>query len=153
MSILIVLRLRGEINRRTKVREILRRLNLPSKYSATLVNDSPSMLGMLETASNSIAWFKADKELLLKLLHARGRATGSKALTDEVLKKIGLDIEKTVDDLISEKIKFSDIKTIKPFFRLAPPKGGFKASLRKNFGSGGLLGENPDLPKLIERML
>ena len=40
-----------------------------------------------------------------------------------------------------------------PYFALAPPKGGFKRSTRRQFREGGTLGPNPELPTVVKRMI
>jgi len=43
---------------------------------------------------------------------------------------------------------------VKPVFRLHPPRGGFKGSIRKPYGAGGELGyRGAAINELIRRML
>ncbi|MCL4518008.1 MAG: hypothetical protein M1587_02295 [Thaumarchaeota archaeon] len=42
---------------------------------------------------------------------------------------------------------------MRQFFRLNSPKGGFKRSIRRPFKAGGILGENPELGKIVEKMI
>jgi len=46
-----------------------------------------------------------------------------------------------------------EVKGIKPFFALSPPKGGFKRSTRRMYAQGGVLGENPELLSIVEKMI
>jgi large subunit ribosomal protein L30 len=40
-----------------------------------------------------------------------------------------------------------------PYFRLAPPRGGFKRSMRRQFTEKGILGNNPKLEEIVRRMI
>ncbi|MEM2203989.1 MAG: 50S ribosomal protein L30, partial [Sulfolobales archaeon] len=43
---------------------------------------------------------------------------------------------------------------VKPVFRLHPPSGGFKGSIKKPYGNGGELGyRGQDINDLIRRMI
>jgi large subunit ribosomal protein L30 len=63
------------------------------------------------------------------------------------------NIDGLVRGIVEEKVKLSDIKKIKPFFRLSPPRGGFKRKTKRQYSNGGVLGKNTELPDLIRRML
>ena len=45
------------------------------------------------------------------------------------------------------------LNNLKPHISFPPPKGGFKRSTRRLYTQGGILGENPDLTNIVERML
>jgi large subunit ribosomal protein L30 len=55
--------------------------------------------------------------------------------------------------MVKGELRLSAIEGVRPFFRLAPPKGGFKASLRKQFSEKGVMGSNAHLPDLVRRMI
>ncbi len=153
MSLLLVLRMKGEINRRSAVEEALKRLNLPFKFSATLVQDDRTTMGMLRASATALSWCKVDRELLLKLIRNRARVAGYRPLSEDSLKPSGLDFGTLADKLLSGEVAWSRVDGVKPFFRLAPPRGGFPRPSNRSYGSGGLLAGNPELPKLVERMI
>ncbi|MEM3510479.1 MAG: 50S ribosomal protein L30, partial [Nitrososphaerales archaeon] len=71
----------------------------------------------------------------------------------DVVKELGFDdFSSLAASLAQCKISLSKLKPIKPFFALHPPRGGFPASSRRLY-KDGILGENPELPKLIASML
>ena len=49
-------------------------------------------------------------------------------------------MKKLTAALMEGKIKLKDIYKIKPIFRLHPPRGGFRGSIKKSYNSGGVLG-------------
>ena len=53
----------------------------------------------------------------------------------------------------SGETALKSIEGLKPFFRLSPPKGGYKVSTRRSSGQGGILGQYSNLLTLTERML
>jgi large subunit ribosomal protein L30 len=63
------------------------------------------------------------------------------------------NIEGLVTAIVEDKVKISELKNIKPFFRLNPPKGGFRRKTKKAYFDGGILGKNKELPDLVRRML
>ena len=52
--------------------------------------------------------------------------------------------------LVEKRSKKDKEGNMKPFFRLHPPRGGAKTKLHY---PKGILGENKDMEKLLERML
>ena len=60
------------------------------------------------------------------------------------------------DEMVKKLIKKRGEKDkngkLKPFFRLHPPRGGFKKSTKQLYPKG-ILGEYKDISKLLERML
>ena len=73
---------------------------------------------------------------------------GSVPLSDaNVPGKFG-NIENLVRGIVENKVKLSDLKTMKPFFKLSPSKGGFKRKSKKQYTDGGILGSNKNIPEL-----
>lgn len=62
-------------------------------------------------------------------------------------------IDELVNVIVNDKIKFSDQNSIKPWFSLNPPKGGFKRKSKKQFSDGGILGNNKELLEIVKRMV
>jgi hypothetical protein len=77
--------------------------------------------------------------MIKKLIEKRG----------ETLEGKKIDIKKI--DKILEDIK-NNKWTIKRFFRLHPPIGGFKKSTKTGYPNG-VLGKNKEIEKLMEKML
>jgi large subunit ribosomal protein L30 len=150
----IVVNLRGRINATERVKRTLRMLNIPKKHMATIVPNSASYIGMLNKVRQRVAWCEANIEMVKMLLEKRGRKLGDKRLTEEDVKALGFNsFEDFAKALVEDKVRLKDFEQLKPFFRLSPPRKGFLRSTRREHPQGGVLGYNPELPKLIERMV
>ena len=96
---------------------------------------------MLQVLNNVVTWGEIDEATLAKLIEKRGYVTGGKRITLDYLKNIGYEsFEDLARDLITGKKKIDEIPGLKPVFRLRPPKGGFKGTIKKHFREGGETG-------------
>jgi len=154
LALLLVLNLHGAINSSGPVREALEELKVVRRFSASVVPGDASTLGTLKLCKDRVAWAPIDADLLATLLKKRGMVSATKALDSASLKKMGY---KSYEDLAAKMVKgdirLSAVEGLRPFFRLAPPRGGFKRSMRRAFSEEGLLGSNPKLSELVRRML
>ncbi|MEM4719648.1 MAG: 50S ribosomal protein L30 [Candidatus Pacearchaeota archaeon] len=141
-----VIRIRGLVNVRKKIRDTLNLLRLRKKFSCVLVDDTPEIMGMLKKVQNYVAYGKIDEETLKMLILKRGKKPGNKKI-DIAGKKLD-DFSK---DFLQGKKKLQDLR-LKPFFRLHPPRKGFKKSIKLLYPKG-VLGHNPGINELIKRML
>lgn len=154
MGLLLVVRIKGDVNLPAKVRDTLIRLNLRRKYNATLVRDTPVVRGMLQRAKDWVAWSEVDKELVVKLLKERGRRTGWRPLTEDYIKELGFSsFEDLAERLCRGEVSLNKLKGVKPYFALSPPRKGFPKTIKRGYKEGGVLGENPKLPEIVERMI
>ncbi len=160
-----IIRIRGRVGVPPDVKKTLANLRLHRKFHLVLYPSTlPGLEGMLQKVKDWVTWGEIDRETLIELLRRRGRIPGDKPLTDEyVREKLGLKggIEELADKLLRGEImlhKLYDRKRkvwiIKPVFRLHPPRGGFKGSIKKPYGAGGELGyRGYAINELIRRML
>jgi len=151
---LAVVRIRGISDIWYEIKDTLRMLNLPRNCYATLIDDRPSYVGMLRKAQNYITWGEASRETVLLLLTKRGRTLGDKPLTDEYARSIGYNsLEELADAIYNLEVEFNKLPKIKPFFRLHPPRGGYKGSVKKSYRAGGATGYRGEaINDLIKRM-
>lgn len=148
-----MIRIKGLVNIPYWALTTLTNLNLNKKFNATLVPENLQTLGMLRKVKDSISWYKADKEIIKDLLEKRGKKDGYKSITiNDLPEKFGT-FDDIADALSSDTIKLSDLESIKPWFTLNPPKGGFKRKTKKQYSQGGILGENKELISIIRRMM
>ena len=154
MTLLAVIRIRGRVDVPPDVKKTLELLRLHKKFHAVLVDDRPSYLGMLRKIQDYVTWGEIDKETLALLLRRRGRLEGGARLTDEYVRKYGFpSIDELAKALVEDKAKLTDVPKLKPVFRLAPPSGGFKGTIKRHYGDGGELGyRGPAINELIRRM-
>ncbi len=139
----VVVRVRGSVNVTRDVSATLRKLRLLRVNSSTLVRLTPPVEGMLRRVKEHVFWGRVDKNTLRLLLLKRGRLPGDRRLSDENVSKYTRF--RTLDELV-EAVWLSSspaeaIKPVKPVFRLTPPKGGFKRSVKKPVKKGGILGD------------
>ena len=153
----LIIRIKGEPDASPDVRKTLENLRLLRRYAAALYPaDLPGLEGMLRKAQAWITWGEINKETLAKLLEARGRAPGDRRLTKEYIKeKFGVEsFEELAEKIMNGEIVFHKQNAIKPFFRLHPPRGGFKKSTKKPYGAGGEAGYRGEaINELVLRML
>lgn len=154
MSPILVVNIHGMINARHDIRRALSELKVEKKFTASIVKDEPSTIGMLKLCKDYVAWSNIDIELLSLLLKERGKVSERKRLDEQYLKRLGFNsYDELAEKIVRENMKLSSIDGIRPFFKLSPPKGGFKRSTRRQFNQGGVLGENPKLGELVRRMI
>ncbi|MCL4343981.1 MAG: uL30 family ribosomal protein [Nitrososphaerota archaeon] len=124
MAMLLVIRVKGEINVRDKVEETLTLMNLKRKYNATILNDNDAVRGMLQKAKDCIVWSKIDVPTTARLIEARGKVSGWKKLSIDYLKNHNLSgFDELAERMEKGEIGLKDIGA-KPYFALPPPRGG-----------------------------
>ena len=159
MPLYAVIRIRGMSGIHPDVERTLYLLRLRQKYAAAIYHSSlPGIWGMLKRVENWATFGEVDKPTLVELIRVRGRLLGDKPITDEWVKaSLGLSgVEELADKLLSGEVHYHKLKRlgVKPFFRLHPPRGGFKGSIKRPYGDGGELGyRGSAINELIRRML
>jgi large subunit ribosomal protein L30 len=124
-----VVLVRSFIGARHDVKKTLISLRLHRKNACIVRKDTPELRGMLTRAKDFITWGEIDNETYDLLSEKRGKEN------------------------LSEKDK--DKGSLKPFFRLNPPKKGFgRKGIKISFSVGGGLGYRKDkMNDLIMRMI
>jgi len=154
----IVVRIRGSAGRDQKVLDTLRMLNLSKPNRATIVRATPSIEGMLRKVEHMITRGPADVATVEYLLKKRGRIIGDKPLTEEYLKENTpyKSFRELAEALVNGEVTMRKLRReykIKPFFRLHPPRKGFKRTVKRHRrykGAYGYRGEN--IRDLVLRM-
>lgn len=138
---LLVIRIRGTINVSKREEDTLKMLRVDRNNYATIIDDRPDYKGMLQKAKDWITWGEPSVETVKTMLEKRGKAPGDVKLTEEYVKELGF---KGFDDLAEKLVKcevsINQIEGLKPFFRLHPPKKGFKKSVKRPYRNKGELG-------------
>lgn len=152
---LAVIRVRGLSDVPGDVKDTLKMLRLNRNCHATLVDDRPSIIGMLRKAQNFITWGEINLETLIELLKKRGRLIGNKPITDEYAKKLGYgNVEELAKAIYNLEVEFHKLPRIKPVFRLHPPSGGYKGKIKRSFVEGGVTGYRGEaINDLLKRMI
>jgi len=152
---LAVIRVRGVSDIRREIKETMNMLRLQRNCHATLLDDRPAYLGMLQKAQNYLTWGEISKETLTLLLTKRGRLVGNRKLTDEYAQKIGRkSLNDLAEALVRGEVEFHDLPSMKPVFRLHPPSQGFKGKVKRSYASEGVTGYRGEaINKLLEKMI
>ena len=85
----LVIRVRGTINIKPKIKETLNYLNLTRVNHAVIVPETDTYKGMLQKAKDYVTWGEAKPEVLAKLIKFRGKLTGDIPITDKYIKGMG----------------------------------------------------------------
>ncbi len=152
---LAVVRIRGSVDMRRKVSEILRMLNLSRPNHCVIIGDSKSQRGMLQEVKEKITWGEIDPKILEKLLRERGRIEGGTKLTDELVDDSTSyeTIGGLAEAVCAGEESLDIIPDLKKVFRLRPPKKGFKP-VNRAVSEGGALGYRGEgINELLLRMI
>lgn len=156
----LVIRLRGRVDVRPEVEKTLSLLRLRRRFAASIYHSSlPGLEGMLQAVRDWATWGEIERDTLIQLIRVKGRLVGDEPITDEwVQKSLGLPggIPELADKLLSGEIMYHRLegRGVKPFFRLHPPRGGFKGSIKRHYGDGGELGyRGAAINELVKRMI
>ncbi len=144
MAKLAVVRIRGSVRGMKDADETMRMLGITRIHHCVVVDDTPSVKGMLQKAKDYISWGEIKPDVLEHLLRKRGRLVGDKKLDESVVKASGFSsIKDFAEAIFSGKAKISSVSGLKKVFRLSPPSGGFKSTKRafKDLGDLGYRGE------------
>jgi large subunit ribosomal protein L30 len=137
----VVIRLRGRVGLPPDIKLTLHSLRLTRRNHCTIVEATPSIEGMLKKVAGYITYGEISEEALAALLEKRGRLRGDERLTLDDIKKLGFESFRDLAKAILEgKASLRGIPCLKPVFRLHPPSGGFRGSIKKPSEQGGELG-------------
>ena len=159
VSAYIVVRIKGLADVPHWANTTLRLLKLERKYRATIIPAKENTLGMLKKVQHYIAWKEIDSGLAKELLDKKARKSGYQKISTEDLsnfdnKEIKFNsIDELASSLAEGKVQMSKLKPLKPWFALAPPRGGFKRSTKRLYGQKGILGHNNELDNIIRNMI
>jgi large subunit ribosomal protein L30 len=151
---LLAIRIRGTINCPKRIEDTLRMLRIDRNNYATFLDDRPDYTGMLLKAKDWITWGEPDVETIKMILNKRAEIPGGVKMTESHIQELGFDnIEKLAESIRSCEVELNKLEGIKPFFRLHPPKKGFKRSVKRPYNNKGELGYRGDaINELARRM-
>lgn len=155
MGKLAVIRVRGDVDVREEVKDVLHMLCLTRPNHCTLVDDDPSQSGMLQKVKEMVTWGPIKPEVLEELLRKRGELVGGKSVTNEVIKKSSSykTVEEFAEAVCEGDGELSEVEQLKKVLRLPPPKKGYNPT-RRSFQHGGAVGNRgEEINDLISRMM
>lgn len=140
---LFVVRVRGRIRLRKEVKDTLTMLHLYKANYCTLVENTPTMRGMIEKVKDYTTWGDAEEACIEELFAKRGSIYHG-PLTDAKKK-------------ITYKGRWIEHKGNKynKYFKLNPPRQGYgREGIKKIFAKKGALGNRGNkINDLVKRML
>lgn len=151
---LLAIRIRGTINVPKRVKDTLLMLRIERNNYATLLDNRPDYQGMLQKVKDYVTWGEPDQDTIKLILEKRGEVLGGQRLTVGHLKEIGYNShEELAQALYKCEVDINKIKEVKPFFRLHPPRKGFKTSVKRSYRNKGELGYRGEaINELAKRM-
>ncbi|MEM2207624.1 MAG: 50S ribosomal protein L30 [Sulfolobales archaeon] len=157
MVLYAIVRIRGTADVPTDVEHALRLLRLVKPFHAVVYPKSESLEGMLKVVKDWVTWGEISRDVLKLLILKRGRVVGGKPISEEDVKRVFRvdSVDELVSALYEGRILWHQYEDyVKPVFRLHPPRGGFKGSVKKPYGSGGELGyRGAEINSLLTRLI
>lgn len=142
---LAIIRIRGRRNLSPKIRKTLEMLSLNRTHQCVLLEDTPSVRGMLQVCKDYTAFGPVSEPTVAALLRKRGEKGGrklSEIMEEEEMAQAAKKI------MHGERVdNFAD-----RVFRLHPPRGGFR-DIKRPVSEGGDLGWRDDMDSLVKRMM
>ena len=139
-----IIRIRGKNHVRKPVEDTFKMLRLNRKMHCVLLEDTPINKGMIQKVKDWSTFGEINDETLKALIAKRGRKVGDVRLTSDEVEVVFQEVK------TGKKLKDT---MIKPVFRLTPPSGGFKKSIKTHFPRGELGGRGEKINELIKRMI
>ena len=155
MFMYVVIRIRGSVSLRDKLKDTLKMFNLHRVNHAVIVPEGKSYLRMIKKVEPFVTFGEINTEILEKMVVKRGRTLNGKKLDEEFLKKNKFkSFKELAEALTAGKLKLRELG-MKPVFRLHPPKKGYeRAGIKKNYSIGGAAGYRAaDINLLLKKML
>lgn len=150
-----ILRLRGNVNISREREYVFKLMHLTRKNHTTLVKTSPSMMGSIRKIQDYATWGEIDQPTIYQLLTQRGFLTGNQPLSDTIVneKTRYTSIDKLATAIHNLEVELWNIQDLKPVFRLHPPRGGFKRTIKKPYPVGELGYRGSEINDLIAKMI
>jgi large subunit ribosomal protein L30 len=130
-------------------------LHLTRNNHAILIDDRPSLIGMLKAAQNYVTWGEPSKEIVNMLMKKKGKLLGNKKLTEEYAQTAGFkSLDELAEAIFECRAEYLKLPNVQRIFKLHPPSKGFKGKIKKSYGPGGELGYRGEkINELIKRMI
>ncbi len=142
-----IIRIRGDVNVRPEIKYTLELLRLHRVNHCVVAEENEYSRGMIRKVKDYVAWGEISEEMLETLLRNRGRVTGGKRLSEEIIrdKTSVSSFTELAQALRSGQITMKELAAqgIKPIFRLHPPRKGHRG-VKRSYTEGGVLGYHGD---------
>jgi len=151
----VVIRVRGHCNVNKDIADTMSMLRLNRVNHCVIIPKNEKYNGMLQKVKDYVTWGEVSDEMLATMIKTRGRLMGDKVIDDAYVSENTTypSVESFAQSVVKGEAKYTDLKDVKPVFRLHPPKQGYEA-VKKDRKTGGSLGyRGEEINALIERML
>lgn len=148
-----VVRVRGQVNVKPKIKETMRLMRLNRVNHCVIIPENDTYQGMLNIVKDYVTWGEVDHETTQIVLESSAKKSGRENFTKADLKDSSFKtIKALAKGLSTGKTIVSDIPSLKPVFRLHPPRKGYEG-IKRSFKEGGALGYRGEkINQLIRRM-
>jgi large subunit ribosomal protein L30 len=148
-----VVKVRGSINVKPKIKETMKLMRLNRVNHCVIVPENETYDGMLKIIKDYVTWGEVDIETTELMLESSGKTSGNAIFTKKELKDSSFKTMKALAKNLSEgKVVMRDVPKLKPLFRLHPPRKGYEG-VKRSFKEGGALGYRGEkINQLIRRM-
>lgn len=145
-----VILIRGLVNVDVNIKKTLELLRLQQKHVCVVLDNTPENLGMVKKAKDYVTFGLIDEAFYATMLEKRALVVGKA--------DVKVDAAAIAKEYFAGELKLRDFETkftIKPFFRLHPPVGGFeRGGIKTPFTRKGVLGDRKEaISELITKML
>jgi large subunit ribosomal protein L30 len=145
-----VILVRGLVSVDINIKKTLELLRLQQKHVCVVLDNTPENLGMAKKVKDYVTYGLIDEAFYTTMLEKRSLVVGKS--------DVKIDAAAIAKEYFAGEVKLRDFETkftIKPFFRLHPPIGGFeRGGIKKPFSMKGVLGDREDkISALITKML
>ncbi len=137
-----VVRVRGSVKTRGKIKDTLRMMNLTRVNHCVLIRKDPRTEGMIKKVKDFVTWGDISEATLARLVSERGRMAGDRKPSEKEVK----------DVLDALKKKGAKVDGFKPVFRLSPPRKGYEG-VKNPYPKGALGFRGEKINELLERMI
>lgn len=155
MSKIAIIRISGKNDVKKEIKDTLNMLRLYNKNTCVILENTPSITGMIKKLKDYVTWGEIDENTLNILITKRAKIFGKRQIIPYLKEKLNTDVDTFTKEFFQSKKKLKDIPGMKEFFRLNPPIKGFERKGTKvQFSLGGALGYRKDkINDLIKRMV
>jgi large subunit ribosomal protein L30 len=153
----LAVRLLGAFGCPAEINSALNGLRLNSRFRGVLLEKSESTMGTLRKVKDYVTWGEVKHQDVATLFKERGELLNGMALTDRFVKEsLGHESVTELAQALTRgqlTLRMLREKGVAPVFRLRPPSGGFRMSVKRPFKSYGELGDRgAEISKLVEQM-
>lgn len=145
-----VILVRGLVSVDINIKKTLELLRLQQKHVCVVLDNTPENLGMAKKVKDYVTYGLIDETFYTTMLEKRSLVVGKA--------DVKINAASIAKEYFTGEVKLRDFETkftIKPFFRLHPPIGGFeRGGIKAPFSMKGVLGDRGDkISALITKML